>query len=102
MAATVQNHRNRISEAAIFARVWDEGEYPLTPPVARHVLKLRFSATDKARMHELAAKNQRGKLSGEEREELDNFIRVGDLLAILQSKARKRLKQTPRESMRHG
>ena len=86
--------RSKTSEAAIFSRVWaDEGQ-PLSATLARHVLKLRFSADDAARMHELAEKNRQGKLSADEAEELDNFIRVGDLLAILQSKARRSLRKT--------
>ena len=60
--------------------------------IARQILKLAFSEQDRARMHTLAVKNQEGQLSSEEREELDNYIKVGDLLAILQSKARKLLK----------
>ena len=95
MAPTVRNHRNEISEAAIFARLWETAESRLSPQVARYVLKVGFPERDKERMHELAAKNRTSQLSAEEREEFDNYIKVGDLLAILQSKARKRLKQTP-------
>jgi hypothetical protein len=78
--------------AAIFARLWDTGK-GLSVPVARHILKLQFSEVDKCRMHELAQRNQTGTLSQKELDELDNFIQVGDLLGILQSKARKYLKQ---------
>ncbi len=94
-------HRNGNSEAAIFARLWDTRENGLSPELARHVLRLQFSDEDKARMHELSLKNQKGKLSSHEQEELDNFIKVGDLVAILQSKARKLLKVAP-PSNRHG
>jgi hypothetical protein len=45
-------------------------------------------------MHELAEKNQEGLLAEAEKEILDNYIKVGDLLAILQSKARKALKRS--------
>ena len=86
------------SEAAIFSRVWTHEGRPLPVVLARHVLKLRFSAEDEARMHELATRNQQGVLSPDESDELDNFVRVGDLLAILQSKARQRLKK-PREGV---
>ena len=57
------------------------GKFPR--PLARHVLKLVFSKQDTARMHELAVKNQRGRISTAELEELDNYITVGDLLALL-------------------
>jgi hypothetical protein len=53
-------------------------------------------------MHELVAGNREGRLSAEEQEELDNYVRVGDLLAILQSKARKLLKRSPGATGRHG
>ena len=78
--------------AAIFARLW-EGERGLTVSVARHILKLTFRDSDKARIHELAQRNQKGELTRQELDELDDFIKAGDLLAILQSKARKFLKQ---------
>lgn len=100
MSTKVVSPRSKNSEAAIFSRVWaDEGQR-LPVALARHVLKLQFSAEDQARMHELAAKNQKGELSPEELEELDNFVRVGDLLAILQSKARRSLPKAG--AARHG
>jgi hypothetical protein len=59
--------------------------------LARHILQLGFSQEDRARMHELAVKNQEGRISAEELDELDNYIKVGDLLAILRLKARNAL-----------
>ncbi|MEX2119612.1 MAG: hypothetical protein WD847_08455 [Pirellulales bacterium] len=93
--ATTDVHQDQTSEAAIFARLWEAGEDGLSVELARHVLKIRFPEPDRARMHELAEQNQQRRLSPHEQEELDNFVKVGDLLAILQSKARKLLKQTP-------
>ena len=63
----------------------------MSPELARHVLARRFSEEDAARMHSLAEKNREGALSAAEREELDAYVKVGDLLAILQSRARKTL-----------
>lgn len=80
------------SEAAIFSRVFTDGRRNLTPELARHILTLEFNADDKARMHELAVKNQEGRISPEELRDLDSYIKVADLLAILQSKARKLLR----------
>jgi hypothetical protein len=85
---------NGVSEAAIFARLWERGSGGLSPALARHIVQLGFPDEDKARMHELAVKNQEGRISPEERAELDSYLKVGDLLAILQSKARKFLKQS--------
>ena len=42
-------------------------------------------------MNRLAEKARKGTLTQEEDDELERFIRVGDLLAIMQSKARQLL-----------
>jgi hypothetical protein len=75
-------------------RVWERQK--LTPTLARHVLRLDFSPEDKARMHDLATRNQAGEISPAELQELDAHIRVGTLLSILQSRARKLLKNAAR------
>lgn len=80
------------SEAAIFSRVFVDGRSSLTPELARHILTLEFNDDDKARMHELAVKNQEGRISPDELRDLDSYIKVADLVAILQSKARKFLR----------
>ncbi|MBL8864726.1 MAG: hypothetical protein JNK93_04110 [Planctomycetia bacterium] len=85
---TAARAKSTTSETAIFVRLWEGSTGRLSPTLARHVLKLRFDAADVARMKELAARNRAGGLAADEIEELDNFIRVGDLLATLQSKAR--------------
>lgn len=90
--STTQTSGTSASEAAIFSRVFADGRRSLTPELARHILTLEFSDDDKARMHELALKNQEGRVSSEELRELDNYIKVADLVAILQSKARKFLR----------
>jgi hypothetical protein len=59
--------------------------------VARYILDLGFSDRDKARMHDLAVRNQEDALSPVESYELIAFGKAGDLLAILKSKARRKL-----------
>jgi hypothetical protein len=54
-------------------------------------LDLRFSERDRARMNELAEKNQDEFLSDEERQELEAYVKVGDVLSLLHLKARKSL-----------
>ena len=49
-------------------------------------------------MHELAVKNQAGRLTPEESSELDNYTRVGSMLSVLQSRARQVLKPRRRVS----
>ena len=96
------NHQNGTTGAAIFVRLWetDDGKLPL--PLARHIVKLGFPKADKDRMHELAVKNQQGQISALELEELDNYVQAGEILALLQSKARSTLKSRKGISSRHG
>jgi hypothetical protein len=83
------------SEVGIFARVLSNGK-GMTPLLARHILTLGFDEGDKARMNDLAARNQEGKLSDPEKKELQDYIHAGCLLSILHSKARKALKRATR------
>jgi hypothetical protein len=73
-----------------FLRLWDQQK--LTPTLARHLLKLGFNAADKARIHELSAKNQGGTIAADEQRELDNFLRASMTLSVLQSRARRFLR----------
>jgi hypothetical protein len=93
---------NGNSQAAIFARFWEAKDGKVSRSAAREIVKLGFSQTDKDRMHELAVKNQEGRISAVELEELDNFIRVGDLMGLLQSKARQTLRSKATRAGRHG
>ena len=80
------------SEMAILRRVVDSDQPVLSADAARAILRLRFSASDRGRINRLAAKNRQSKLKSEEEVELSNYIRVGQTLGILQSKARRSLK----------
>jgi len=62
--------------------------------VARAVLNLRFSATQIARMQELAAKNNDGQLTENERAEMESYARVGNFVNLLKAKARCSLEST--------
>jgi hypothetical protein len=55
--------------------------------VARFVLDLDFKPQDHARFEELSAKAQDGILSPEESNELEGFLHVDSLLAIMRLKA---------------
>jgi hypothetical protein len=82
---------NRTSEVAIFGRLIRAEHGDLSRPLARYLLTLGFEEADQARMSDLAARNQEGRLSPEEKEELMNYVKAGHLLAVLHSKARKSL-----------
>jgi hypothetical protein len=80
------------SEMAILRRVVDSDRPFLSKEAAQAILRLDFSAADRVRMNALAAKNRAGELAAAEEEELTNYIRVGQTLGILQSKARRSLR----------
>jgi hypothetical protein len=80
------------SEVTILSKVFLRDPGGLTKDHARYLVGLGFSDEDKERMKELARKNREGCISPAELDELDSYVKVGDLLAILQSKARKFLK----------
>ena len=78
------------TQGDLFLRLWDREK--LTPTLARHILKLGFSPDDLERIRDLSVKNRAGTLTQAERRELDEYLRVGMQLSILQSRARKHLK----------
>jgi hypothetical protein len=81
------------SATAIFNRVLEPDQANWPSEVARALLALDFNQTDKERMRQLSAKAREGTLSAEEKIEIDNYERVGHLLNIMQSKARRSLKE---------
>ncbi len=81
------------TQITILRRLLDPENGELSPEAARFFLHLDFPQWDHDRMAELAAKAGTGKLTRDEQEELNEYGRVGDFLAILQSKARKSLQR---------
>ncbi len=79
------------SEADIWARIIAPEKNGLSPEAARSLLELGFSERDRDRMNELARKNQEGLLDDAERQELEGYVKVGDVLSLLHLKARKSL-----------
>jgi len=86
------------NEVTIFARLIESAREPLAPPAARYILALEFQPEERERMHELALKAQDGTLTAAEQVEIDAYERVGTLLSIWKSKARKTLKHVRRRS----
>jgi hypothetical protein len=80
------------AEAAIWSRIMEPENNGLSREAARSILKLTFNEPDKARMNELARKNREGALTAVERAELENYVKVGDILSLMHLKARKSLK----------
>ena len=84
--------------AAILNRLIDPEADDLSPDAARSLLQLDFPEADHTRMSELSSKAQAATLTDGEREELQEYLRVADLLAVLQSKARRSLRRLGRAS----
>ena len=80
------------SEATIWAKVIGFEKNDLSPAAARAILKFGFDEEDKSRMHDLAKKNREGTLSEKEKQELEGYVKVGDVLSLLHLKARRSLK----------
>ena len=89
MHVSIDERRN--SGGDILRRLFEPEKADLSSEVARYLLSIDFSAADRERMDALSEKSQSGDLSAEEREELDDYVRIGHLLALVQSKARKSL-----------
>lgn len=79
------------TEASILARLI-QARTEMDAHVAQYLLSLEFESADVERMSSLAARSRDGELSAEETAELDSYIHVGNLLSIIQSKARVYLK----------
>ena len=80
-----------LTEAEILADVLspDQGDLPVA--AAEAVLRWKFNRRATTHMNQLARRNQSGKISATEREELERYLRVGSLLNLLQAKARRSL-----------
>ena len=78
--------------SGIWSRALKPEQADLSPEAARAILKLDFDPEDLRRADELSEKAQRGDLTPGERAELEELIRVGHELAVLQSKARMSLR----------
>jgi hypothetical protein len=84
--------RTNKKSAAIWERVVQFQE-ELSATAARALLKVRFSPQDHQRMHELSAKARAGTLTDQEELEIDTYERLGCVLDILHSQARRALKK---------
>jgi hypothetical protein len=79
---------------AILNRLIDPETDDLSPEAARSLLRLDFPKKDHRRVAKLSGKASQGALTAAERKELNEYLRVSDLLALLQSKARRSLKRS--------
>jgi hypothetical protein len=89
------------SEVALLRRILKLNRDDLPTVAARAILAIDFEPADRTRMHDLSAKARAGELADEERAEIECYERVGHLLDLLHSKARRSLKRS-RHVHNHG
>jgi hypothetical protein len=80
------------SEAKIWSRLIRPANGTFSKAAAHAILAFNFTDAEKSRMQELAERNGEDKLSASEKEELEGYIRVANVLALLHAKARRSLK----------
>ena len=81
------------SDTAILSHLTWPDDDALSPVAAKGWLAVRFNKDQLDRMHELVTKNQDCRLTAKEKHELENYRRVGFLLDLMHSKARRSLKK---------
>ena len=75
-------------DSSIFAVVLGADRDGLDEAASKAILELRFTAEQVAEMEELLDRNNRGVITHTEREKMESYRRVGNHLALWQSKAR--------------
>jgi hypothetical protein len=80
------------SELAILGSILEPDKPTFSPEAARAILDLDFNQADKDHMRRLSAKAQEGTLTSREKTAINNYERIGHLLNLMQSKARRTLK----------
>ena len=81
------------TEAAILGRLIQARQEDLTQGAAEFLLSIQFDKHDIERMNTLSELAREGKLSPAEEAELDSYVHVGNLLSLMQSKARRALQR---------
>jgi hypothetical protein len=60
----------------------------ISPELARYLLSMEFGESDRERIEYLAERCSAGTLTAAEEAEYDSYLHVGNVLAVMQSKAR--------------
>jgi hypothetical protein len=92
--------RNGETEVTILARVFDNDRGQLSRVLARAILHVDFSDRDKARMHELAVRNQDDALSQEQKKSCSRLPRLGRSCQSFNPKSAARSRSNPRNAPR--
>ncbi len=87
-----------LSEADILDELVEPHRSTLSARVAEELLSLNFSESAKDTIRELLQKNNAGTITEVEKGTLENYLRVGEFLDLLQAKARVSLVQNGPQS----
>ena len=79
---------SRRNGSAVLERLLEPVSRSLNVEAAKELIKLKADANTQARIDELARKCNEGALTASERLEYERYVTVGNLVAILQAKAR--------------
>ena len=91
------NSANVSFEPVIWARLLEGRKDDIPPDAAKYLLSIEFGESDRVRMQELADRSEAGLLTEQEQAEFDSYLHIGNLLAVMQSKARIALRRIPVE-----
>jgi hypothetical protein len=79
---------SHLNEAEILEQMIHPGDADLSPEAAHALLHLAFDAEATRTIERLLQLNAAGKISGDDRRLLDRYVRIGQLIDLIQAKAR--------------
>ncbi len=85
--------RTSLSDADILDRMIRPGQADMLPEAAHALLRLKFDAEATTAIKRLLKANASGKITPDDRLLLDRYLRVGQLIDLIQAKARLALSQ---------
>jgi hypothetical protein len=88
---------SRMTSATLLSRALQSKGRDLPPEGARFILDLGIMEDDKKRMLELLAKQQAGRITAQEREDLESYVQADNILSILKAQAILALKKAGQE-----
>jgi hypothetical protein len=86
-----------MTSAAILSRALQLKGGNVPPDGARFILDLGIGERDKKRMLKLLAKQQRGRISAQEKADLESYIQADNTLSVLKAQAILALKKAGQE-----
>jgi hypothetical protein len=87
------NRHTTLSPVDILAEVVEPGRPGFSPAVAREIISLRYNDEATEHIRDLLQRKNAGTITLPEKVTLDNYLRVRELLDVLQAKARQTFRQ---------